>query len=364
MLRADGVEEPVILDMAPQASGIESFDHVVLEGTVQGERTADETEPDEDSAPQADGGYGGAENGKPQPERARSVPESRVTVGTIVKRSLHTFVKKAKTGHRRAAAQTMKRSIVLVRVVFNGHEPSYCDDQCLVKNMWAGKKSVAGMFAEASYGAVSFPQELGEVVTVHINNTDTVSNTTCKFWQFSQLADTAAAEQHGLAPRGAISVCSLFSKVLFFCRGRGGSRRFLALSLCSSSTLYLPGFAFCSLNLILSWRLLQESTRKISRTRPTFFLALASATVRSVASATSGAILENARAGIAKGLRPTSRTNWATTVSRASCRLHRMRNAAHARHGTARTHVWQRIQFLAALRLPQQRRGISVWRVC
>jgi hypothetical protein len=114
----------------------------------------------------------------------------------------------------RKAATDEAHSIILIRVIYDGHEPDYCDEDCVKDNMWLGETNVAEMYREASYGAIQFEKygPKGQVITVRVDGGKAVDPPcfpttsmpcppkTCKFWTLAAEADAAAREQHNIDP--------------------------------------------------------------------------------------------------------------------------------------------------------------------
>lgn len=80
-----------------------------------------------------------------------------------------------------------------MQVVYNGIAPSYCDRTCMEENMWLGNsagRSVAGLFSTATEGNLTFPRDLGAVVTVELTGSlDTA--TRCMYADLAVEADAA-----------------------------------------------------------------------------------------------------------------------------------------------------------------------------
>lgn len=90
------------------------------------------------------------------------------------------------------------RDVLIMRVNYAGATPSYCDEDCVNRNMWTGTNSVDSMYNEVSFGAVRFPANMGQVITVDVPN-GAWANSGCKFWEIGLEADEAARAQ-GIEP--------------------------------------------------------------------------------------------------------------------------------------------------------------------
>jgi len=105
--------------------------------------------------------------------------------------------------NRRAVVAHGPRDVLIIRVNYNGVSPAYCDEDCIKQNMWATKgNSINGLFTDASYGKVTFPQALSKVVTVNIEGGIYAKASICKFWEIGLEADKAVREQFDLEPNG------------------------------------------------------------------------------------------------------------------------------------------------------------------
>jgi hypothetical protein len=96
------------------------------------------------------------------------------------------------------------RSIVIIRMVYNDASPTYCDEACVADRMWgtlADSKchyiysgqvcgSVADNFLASSYGAMSWPQTSGRVISVNMGKNVPVG--TCDVSTEMSLADSRA----------------------------------------------------------------------------------------------------------------------------------------------------------------------------
>lgn len=133
------------------------------------------------------GGGGGSSVNSPTQDREHNIRE---------------MTEVAFRNRKRREDTAVKHSILLIRVEYNGHTPTYCDEDCVKSNMWTGEKNVAGMYNEASYGAVQFEDmgDKGKVITVQVKKGTAESATTCKFWQIAAEAD-AAARKMGVEPK-------------------------------------------------------------------------------------------------------------------------------------------------------------------
>lgn len=80
-----------------------------------------------------------------------------------------------------------------MEVVYNGNAPAYCGKACMEENMWLGNSaghSVAGLFETSTEGNLTFPQELGAIVTVELTGSlDTA--TRCMYADLAVEADAA-----------------------------------------------------------------------------------------------------------------------------------------------------------------------------
>eukprot|EP00729_Bicosta_minor_P022977 gene22977-5027_t len=193
--------EPVVLDLSPSETDIEPFDVVTVDNNPV-DAASDAGSPvlqttDVRSVPKSmynasqvhrfGGGGGGSSVNSPTQDREHNIRE---------------MAEVAFRNRKRREDTAGKHSILLIRVEYNGHTPTYCDEDCVKSNMWTGEKNVAGMYNEASYGAVQFEDmgDKGKVITVQVKKGTAESATTCKFWQIAAEAD-AAARKMGVEPK-------------------------------------------------------------------------------------------------------------------------------------------------------------------
>jgi hypothetical protein len=102
-------------------------------------------------------------------------------------------------------------SVCSIRIEYHGggviKQPA-CGEACVRAEMWDGtttwggtfRGSVAGLFAEASYGSSQWPQELGAVYTVRL---DIAVPGACSTGAMD-LADAAFRTQHGVEPKNCV----------------------------------------------------------------------------------------------------------------------------------------------------------------
>jgi hypothetical protein len=101
---------------------------------------------------------------------------------------------------RRGVVGFGPRSILFIRVVYNGVDPNYCDEDCVLQNMWTGEENLNGLFTEISRNKISFPPTLGKIVTVYVNDGQHEQDRSCQFWKIGLEADAAVRDQLGFEP--------------------------------------------------------------------------------------------------------------------------------------------------------------------
>lgn len=101
-------------------------------------------------------------------------------------------------GRRLDHGTTGTKSMLVMAVSFSDG-PAACDVNCVEGSMWgsgAYPQHVAGMFAETSYGAITFPQGSGAARAVTIGSSSTY--TSCNYNLLADDADAAVLSQHGV----------------------------------------------------------------------------------------------------------------------------------------------------------------------
>eukprot|EP00729_Bicosta_minor_P011249 gene11249-18051_t len=92
------------------------------------------------------------------------------------------------------AEVTGLRSVLLLRVEYNGATPDYCDEECVRSSL----ESVDSVYQDMSNNKVRFPAWMAEIKTVSITNGQHGSSG-CSYWNIAMEADQAARDA-GLNP--------------------------------------------------------------------------------------------------------------------------------------------------------------------
>lgn len=101
--------------------------------------------------------------------------------------------------HELGVATEQQRSVVIMRVNYNGNDPSYCSESCVTSRMWTGNRNVNGLYAESSYGLVQFDHTRSLVITVNvIGSLDT--DDACRYGEIGLEADAVFNATYGFFP--------------------------------------------------------------------------------------------------------------------------------------------------------------------
>merc|ERR1719478_1260780 len=86
-----------------------------------------------------------------------------------------------------------RHSLLVVRLCYKSDCPCLdCTEDNIRKWAWSGHHNLNGLYRETSYGLVSWPQDMGAVMTVHID--ETISG--CGGIKMIKDGETAAKEMH------------------------------------------------------------------------------------------------------------------------------------------------------------------------
>jgi len=98
-----------------------------------------------------------------------------------------------------AAVGDGNRDMLIIRVCYLDSCPTYCDENCVRSGMWTAGRNVDGMFRESSYNRIAFPQNMGTIVTVTVNqNASDLSG--CPFTSMADDADAVLRAGSGPNP--------------------------------------------------------------------------------------------------------------------------------------------------------------------
>lgn len=92
----------------------------------------------------------------------------------------------------RSAGQSDVRTSITMRLVYTNGSPS-CDEACIRRNMWTGTYTVEGLYAESSYGDMSWPQSSSQVIDVRMG---TSIPSGCDYNSAMSAADQKARQQY------------------------------------------------------------------------------------------------------------------------------------------------------------------------